>query len=71
MQTYSSVLQRGWRMKIKTFKTSRTMYKFLQTGSNALKWRQSDKRLKTGVYAYAGGQWHNVRSLDPSALNHI
>ena len=29
------------------------------------------KELKAGTYAYAGGQYHNVKSLDPSALAHI
>jgi len=27
--------------------------------------------LKSGVYAFAGGQWHNVKSLDSSVLAHI
>jgi hypothetical protein len=27
--------------------------------------------VKAGVYAFAGGKWHNVKSLDPSVLAHI
>jgi hypothetical protein len=58
------------RMTIKAFKTSDDMHKFLnkQTDNS---WRESDKGLKAGVYAYAGGQWHNVKSLDSSVLAHI
>ena len=26
---------------------------------------------KSGQYAFAGGQWHNVKRLDPSVLAHI
>lgn len=26
---------------------------------------------KSGIYAFAGGQWHNVTKLDPSILAHI
>ena len=59
------------RMTIKLFKTSDAMYTFLNTGSNALTWKESNKGLKAGVYAYAGGAWHNVKSLDSSVLAHI
>jgi hypothetical protein len=26
---------------------------------------------KAGIYAYAGGKWHNVKNLDASVLAHI
>ena len=59
------------RLKIKAFKTSDAMHKFLNTSDNALHWKVSDKNLKAGTYAYAGGQWHNVKNLDASILAHI
>ena len=68
---------RGERIRVKTFKNSNVMYEFLS--------KQCDnswgihKQLgifktlphKNGNYAYAGGQWHNVKTLDPCALSHI
>ena len=67
MTTHSISRQR---MTIKAFKTSDDMHKFLnkQEDNN---WRESDKGLKAGVYAYAGGQWLNVKSIDPTALAHF
>ena len=59
------------RMVIKAFKSSDAMYTFLNTGSNALTWKESTRNLKAGTYAYAGGNWHNVKSLDASVLAHI
>jgi len=34
-------------------------------------WSIYDGDLKAGTYAYAGGQWHNVKNLDPSVLAHV
>lgn len=64
------------RLTVKTFKTREAMYEFLN--------KQCDNRwaivgegsattypTKAGVYAYAGGQWHNVKNLDASVLAHI
>ena len=62
---------RGRRLKIKAFKFSDDMHKFLNTADNALRWKESTKGLKPGVYAYAGQAWHNVKNLDPSILAHI
>lgn len=77
---------KGERMKIKNFKTRDAMHKFLNTGDNALHWRETrdqtkthpntwgacdETKLKPGTYAWAGGQWHNVKNLDPSVLSHI
>lgn len=59
------------RLTIKSFKNSKAMYEFLNTGYNSLKWSESTKNLKRGIYAYAGGQYHNVKTLDPSILAHI
>ena len=72
-ETYPHALRRGNRLTVKGFKTSNDMHKFLNTGTNAAPgaWRESSKGLKPGVYAYAGGHWHNVNKLDASALAHI
>ena len=61
---------RGQRMTIKGFKYREDMYAFLgkQTSND---WKESKHDLKPGVYAYAGGTWHNVKSLDSSVLAHI
>lgn len=64
-------LKRGERLKVKAFKCSEDMHKFLNTADNALRWRVSAKGLKAGTYAFAGGQWHNVNNLDASVLAHI
>ena len=71
IESISRVVRRGERMKIKSFKTSESMHKFLNMAHNSFTWRESDKGLKTGIYAYAGGSWHNVKRLDPSILAHI
>lgn len=62
---------KGERLKVKHFKTADAMHTFLNDGGNALAWQESNKGLKQGTYAHAGGKWHNVKSLDASALNHI
>ena len=68
---------KGERLTVKTFKDSDLMHQFLnkQCDNN---WKintglKVGKELphKRGVYAYAGGQWHNVKSLDSSILAHI
>jgi len=60
------------RYTVKTFKTADAMHKFLNKQPNN-DWRstQNDEPIKSGTYAYAGGQYHNVKSLDPSVLSHI
>lgn len=58
------------RLHIKTFKESEAMHKFLNKQNNN-DWQESDKDLKRGIYAYAGGQYHNIKSLDSSILAHI
>ena len=59
------------RLTIKRFKCQDDMYKFLATGDNALRWRESKHALPPGTYARAGGRWHNLKSLDISLLAHI
>jgi len=66
-----STLQRGERLVIRSFATRDLMHKFLNTGDNALRWRESTKGLKSGTYAFAGGNWHNVKTLDATTLAHI
>lgn len=71
IESISRILRKDERMKIKGFKTAESMHLFLNTANNALNWRVSDKNLKPGTYAFAGGQWHNVKNLDVSVLAHI
>jgi len=59
------------RLVVKSFKTSDAMYKFLGTGSNSMDWKESNKGLKAGTYVFAGGEWRNIKSIDPSALAHM
>jgi hypothetical protein len=66
----ASVLRKE-RLVVRGFKHSCDMHAFLSKGDNARRWRVSDKGLKPGTYAYAGGKWHNVKTLDASALAHI
>ncbi len=59
------------RMTVRHFKTSEAMHSFLNTGDNSLRWVESTKGLKAGTYAFAGGEWRNVKTLDPYILAHI
>lgn len=60
------------RLHVKTFKDSDSYGRFMSGPNNDFnQWRDSTKGLKAGIYAYAGGQWHNVKSLDPYTLAHI
>ncbi len=70
------------RMIIKGFNSSENMYRFLNKQPNN-DWVENSipdyygafnsewAKLKAGTYAYAGGQWHNVKSLDACLLAHI
>lgn len=73
VESYRSwhVLGQKERLQVRAFADRDAMHKFLATGDNALRWRESTKGLKAGVYAFAGGKWHNVKSLEPSMLAHI
>lgn len=62
------------RLIIKGFKYSDDKYKFLAMADNALFWKETTNEkagLKPGTYAFAGGKWHNVKTLDASILAHI
>ena len=60
------------RLRIKQFKNPVAMYDFLHGISNDTnEWKLSLRDWKAGLYAYAGGEWHNVKSLDASVLAHI
>ena len=68
---------KGERIRVKTFKGSESMNAFLCAQFDNT-WRVntgtltgSDLPHKNGLYAYAGGQWHNTKHLDPSILAHI
>lgn len=59
------------RMTIRSFKYSDDMHKFLNRGTNALTWKQGTDDLKSGTYAYVGGEWVNVQKLDRITLAHV
>jgi len=70
------------RLVIKGFKTSDAMHKFLNAQPDNTWIVNSEPdyygpfnrklaALKPGKYAYAGGKWHNVKTLDASILAHI
>lgn len=68
---------RGERLTVKGFKDSEAMHGFLNKQTNN-DWKVLDNKVTgsvlpkiNGTYAYAGGEWHNVKSLDPSVLSHI
>lgn len=58
------------RLVILEFKFADDGHGFLNRQPNN-DWQPYTGELRPGTYAYAGGQWHNVKSLDPSALAHI
>lgn len=60
------------RLIIKAFKMSESGHKFLSGPSNySNSWSEYTGELPAGIYAMAGGAWHNVKKLDPSLLAHI
>lgn len=59
------------RLIIKSFKYADDAHKFLNKQPDN-KWDIYNGPItKPGIYAYAGGAWHNVKSLDASVLAHI
>ncbi len=70
-QTKPNTVGRGNRLVVKGFKYEDQMHKFLCDGDNGCTWRESDRGLRPGTYAFAGGRWHNVKNLDPVLLAHI
>ncbi len=70
------------RLVIKSFKSTDAMHRYVQDrppGSPSWQYvhdrptlsGQDISGLKAGTYAFAGGRWHNVKSLDPTVLAHI
>jgi hypothetical protein len=68
---------RGERLQVKLFKTCDDAHGFLNKQTdNAWHERPSifgglTMPIKRGTYARAGGQWHNIKSLDASILAHV
>lgn len=60
------------RMTVKQFADKNAMWAFQNRQSDNA-WREPGEHvpLKAGKYAYAGGQWLNVKGLDPYFLAHI
>ena len=56
------------RMTVRTFKYREDMHQFLNKNDNT--WREI-KGFTSGTYASVGGQWVNVKKLDPGLLAHI
>lgn len=68
------------RLHVKAFKTSNDLGAFLCKQSDnmwkgieagTLSYLRVPYPTKSGIYAAAGGQWHNVKNLDASILAHI
>jgi len=57
------------RKTVKTFASADQMNRFLN--ASGPEWSEHRLGLAAGVYAYAGGRWHNVKRLDSSFLAHI
>jgi hypothetical protein len=57
-------------MIIKSFRFSDEGHNFLNKQPNN-DWTEYLGPLPAGTYAYAGGQWLNVKNLDSSILAHI
>ena len=58
------------RLHIKQFPDKEAGHTFLNKQTNN-DWQEYDGELTKGIYAFAGGKWHNVKSLDSSVLAHI
>lgn len=58
------------RLKVRTFASSQAMHAFLNRQTDNA-WRESSRGLKTGTYAFVGGAWCNVRTLDSTVLAHV
>lgn len=71
-KTYQGGVSKG-RLHIKSFKYSEDAHGFLnkQHDNNWSIAEDQHQDKKAGIYAYAGGIWHNVKKLDPSVLAHI
>ena len=68
---------KGERLQVKVFSDSELMHQFLNK-QNTNDWKVNSGSVtgatlphKNGRYAFAGGNWHNVKHLDSSILAHI
>lgn len=71
------------RLHVKAFKSANLLGDFLakqdgnlwksniETGEPVMTYLKVTVPEKTGVYASAGGNWHNVKTLDPCVLAHV
>jgi hypothetical protein len=61
------------RLTVKSFRDCSAMHKFLNAGSNGVTWHEATigHPTKAGTYAYVGGQWRNIRDIDPLMRNHV
>lgn len=59
-------------MLVKRFPDAEAAHGFLNSQPDN-KWAltKPGEPTKPGRYAYAGGQWHNVKTLDASVLAHV
>lgn len=58
------------RIEIKRFNNNNDMLKFLNK-QNDNKWFISNLNLISGIYVYAGGEYHNIKKIDKNILNHL
>ena len=58
------------RLTVRGFRSSDAMHKFLNSQLDN-RWCEYTGDLKPGTYARAGGEWHNVKTLDVSVLAHV
>ncbi len=68
------------RLRVKAFKNSNDLGAFLckqddnswkAIEAGAMSYLRVPYPVKSGLYASAGGNWHNVKTLDASILAHI
>jgi hypothetical protein len=70
METLVEKTSPGIACQRRTVKHVKDAHDFLNRQYNNT-WKLHTAGWKPGVYAYAGGQWHNIRNLDVSILAHI
>tara|TARA_R110000868_G_scaffold371774_1_gene635527 strand:- start:2 stop:226 length:225 start_codon:yes stop_codon:yes gene_type:complete len=58
------------RLAIKEFPSSQDAFEFLNKQLHN-DWKEYEGELTDGTYAYVGGKWQNVKSLDESILAHV
>lgn len=57
------------RLTIKAFKSESTYYAALNEANSP--WASYDGPLTPGTYAFVGGEWRNVKKIDPDLLPHV